>query len=108
ARLRSPARVTSQIHTPSLHDALPIYSAKPSISPSTKYWACLAHDSVAPAKIRTLCFSFTMVSSSSGVILAIWAKVVMPSALRARSEEHTSELQSRENLVCRLRLGKTK
>src|SRR5690606_40658088 len=27
---------------------------------------------------------------------------------RRRSEEHTSELQSRENLVCRLRLGKKK
>src|SRR5690606_41547343 len=29
-------------------------------------------------------------------------------ALRARSEEHTSELQSRENLVCRLLLEKKK
>src|SRR5690606_40144289 len=29
-------------------------------------------------------------------------------ALLARSEEHTSELQSRENLVCRLLLEKTK
>src|SRR5690606_40310596 len=28
-------------------------------------------------------------------------------SLRGRSEEHTSELQSRENLVCRLRLEKT-
>src|SRR5690606_28375638 len=28
------------------------------------------------------------------------------SAVEARSEEHTSELQSRENLVCRLLLGK--
>src|SRR5690606_39783359 len=28
--------------------------------------------------------------------------------LRARSEEHTSELQSRENLVCRLLLEKKK
>src|SRR5207302_9821615 len=28
--------------------------------------------------------------------------------LRARSEEHTSELQSREHLVCRLLLGKKK
>src|SRR5690606_41773728 len=27
---------------------------------------------------------------------------------RSRSEEHTSELQSRENLVCRLLLGKKK
>src|SRR5690606_41935612 len=30
------------------------------------------------------------------------------SALAARSEEHTSELQSRENLVCRLLLEKKK
>src|SRR5690606_41612163 len=29
-----------------------------------------------------------------------------PQHLRARSEEHTSELQSRENLVCRLLLEK--
>src|SRR5690606_41794668 len=29
-------------------------------------------------------------------------------ALRVRSEEHTSELQSRENLVCRLLLEKKK
>src|SRR5690606_41556301 len=29
-------------------------------------------------------------------------------AVRARSEEHTSELQSRENLVCRLLLEKKK
>src|SRR6266511_1024181 len=29
-------------------------------------------------------------------------------AVRPRSEEHTSELQSRENLVCRLLLEKTK
>src|SRR5690606_39560235 len=29
-----------------------------------------------------------------------------PTAPRSRSEEHTSELQSRENLVCRLRLQK--
>src|SRR5215475_15320498 len=31
-----------------------------------------------------------------------------PCTLRARSEEHTSELQSRENLVCRLLLEKKK
>src|SRR5690606_41601077 len=31
-----------------------------------------------------------------------------PEELRARSEEHTSELQSRENLVCRLLLEKRK
>src|SRR5690606_40360791 len=31
-----------------------------------------------------------------------------PGVLRGRSEEHTSELQSRENLVCRLLLEKKK
>src|SRR5690606_40972792 len=31
-----------------------------------------------------------------------------PPRLRCRSEEHTSELQSRENLVCRLLLEKKK
>src|SRR5690606_39499264 len=34
-----------------------------------------------------------------------WMKFIMPSG---RSEEHTSELQSRENLVCRLLLEKKK
>src|SRR5690606_40831602 len=34
--------------------------------------------------------------------------VVRPQGIRARSEEHTSELQSRENLVCRLLLEKKK
>src|SRR2546430_12557320 len=33
---------------------------------------------------------------------------VRPSATRARSEEHTSELQSQSNLVCRLLLEKKK
>src|SRR5436309_16143566 len=33
---------------------------------------------------------------------------VSSSAARVRSEEHTSELQSRENLVCRLLLEKKK
>src|SRR5690606_40970208 len=32
----------------------------------------------------------------------------VPSGYAARSEEHTSELQSRENLVCRLLLEKKK
>src|SRR5436309_9977840 len=33
-----------------------------------------------------------------------WATIDFGSGKRARSEEHTSELQSRENLVCRLLL----
>src|SRR5436309_11681964 len=36
------------------------------------------------------------------------AGAATPSAASTRSEEHTSELQSRENLVCRLLLEKKK
>src|SRR5690606_13947455 len=34
--------------------------------------------------------------------------IILEEAIRTRSEEHTSELQSRENLVCRLLLEKKK
>src|SRR5690606_40173140 len=40
--------------------------------------------------------------------LAGGAEADLLEALRERSEEHTSELQSRENLVCRLLLEKKK
>src|SRR5690606_39969706 len=36
------------------------------------------------------------------------AEINVPHGVRSRSEEHTSELQSRENLVCRLLLEKKK
>src|SRR5207302_7831831 len=49
---------------------------------------------------RSLCSS----SSSAGW----WRNCVFRSSHRSRSEEHTSELQSRENLVCRLLLEKKK
>src|SRR5690606_41040187 len=42
---------------------------------------------------------------------ASWAVIIAPIFVcraRLRSEEHTSELQSRENLVCRLLLEKKK
>src|SRR5690606_41382762 len=40
--------------------------------------------------------------------LHVAASPPIPWSLRWRSEEHTSELQSRENLVCRLLLEKKK
>src|SRR5690606_41261257 len=44
--------------------------------------------------------------SSSRIALSTWRCSSMKGVLR--SEEHTSELQSRENLVCRLLLEKKK
>src|SRR2546429_6277215 len=70
---------TTEIYTLSLHDALPISDALTSSEPPV------------PASL----------------MLLIDAKVSGPT-LPTRSEEHTSELQSRLHLVCRLLLEKKK
>src|SRR5258706_12119035 len=71
---------TTEIYTLSLHDALPIYSSRRWTLPAPKR-----------AVAWMLCCSTT--SSKRG-------------RLEERSEEHTSELQSLTNLVCRLLLEK--
>src|SRR2546430_10494323 len=78
---------TTEIYTLSLHDALPI-SVLIVLESS---WICLSH---------------------SFMCLA-WSGVAPPALSSAsycslRSEEHTSELQSQSNLVCRLLLEKKK
>src|SRR5258708_31753560 len=72
---------TTEIYTLSLHDALPIWFSCASVAPTTPggRWTRPARS------IRSR---------------------VTHSALRARSEEHTSELQSPDHLVCRLLLEK--
>src|SRR2546430_8385573 len=51
-------------------------------------------------------------STTCGMISTSWRTTVMPGGAGApdggRSEEHTSELQSQSNLVCRLLLEKKK
>src|SRR2546429_2735599 len=69
---------TTEIYTLSLHDALPIYS-----------WTRVNISSLTPM-------------ADHEVSLAV------DSADNIRSEEHTSELQSRLHLVCRLLLEKKK
>src|SRR2546430_5846253 len=75
---------TTEIYTLSLHDALPILSCARAFTsptfPNGKRWAA-----------RTENFSARFVPRRA------WSK---------RSEEHTSELQSQSNLVCRLLLEK--
>src|SRR3712207_8681290 len=83
---------TTEIYTLSLHDALPILSQRT----LPFYYPCrlpvrlrrvLAHARVRPTKDQPSCAR---------------------SHARLRSEEHTSELQSRQYLVCRLLLEKKK
>src|SRR5690606_41333159 len=53
----------------------------------------------------TLGAGFTILLNGHGVLLSILlAFQLRQHCKRVRSEEHTSELQSRENLVCRLLL----
>src|SRR5690349_22914961 len=72
---------TTEIYTLSLHDALPIY--------------------------RATRWSTVLVAAPFGVAAAD-VVVEPPADGPTRSEEHTSELQSRRDLVCRLLLEKKK
>src|SRR5690606_41154071 len=47
-------------------------------------------------------------AASSAGVKSIKSRMERPLSRNGRSEEHTSELQSRENLVCRLLLEKKK
>src|SRR2546422_2309238 len=77
---------TTEIYTLSLHDALPI--------------------SVAAG--RAMGFVFTIVSSLVPLAILITCTAALVYIQSRRSEEHTSELQSRLHLVCRLLLEKKK
>src|SRR3712207_8168980 len=74
---------TTEIYTLSLHDALPIFG--------------LSSCRLAPRRLRSRPFSSILPSEST-------FRLRMP----VRSEKHTSELQSRQYLVCRLLLEKKK
>src|SRR2546422_8398482 len=55
--------------------------------------------------------SWSAVSDPSGIVAYNWQEIDDPAGVadrRPRSEEHTSELQSRLHLVCRLLLEKKK
>src|SRR5438477_9794987 len=81
---------TTEIYTLSLHDALPI---SPPPAPSTA-----AASDEKPRGPRE--------AASSRIELSTVSRTTSSSV--ARSEEHTSELQSHVNLVCRLLLEKKK
>src|SRR5947209_19595877 len=72
---------TTEIYTLSLHDALPISSPQ--------YWGCTPFPGPTPGCVA-------------------WFRLQCEDDPLKRSEEHTSELQSRQYLVCRLLLEKKK
>src|SRR3712207_8532971 len=79
---------TTEIYTLSLHDALPI-SSFPRCTCSRRW------------RSRCCCWWPSRSTRSRGCSSCCWGSP-------CRSEEHTSELQSRQYLVCRLLLEKKK
>src|SRR3712207_8536142 len=86
---------TTEIYTLSLHDALPILSSTGLISSMARtslVWGEMAAPHGVPLDPTPMASTFSGCGWISGPM--------------ARSEEHTSELQSRQYLVCRLLLEK--
>src|SRR5690606_41842169 len=97
---------SAYLHTLSLHAALPIYPcsgmgsahlALAAVSLAFQHSADFAPTAVAPAARQ-----------NAAAKRVAGPKTKRPGIPGTRSEEHTSELQSRENLVCRLLLEKNK
>src|SRR5204863_8175086 len=102
SRLSFHAPPPTQLYTLSLHDALPI-SRRPAPGPH--------HPRPAPDGPGVLGrFGARRKRRHPARILLpeVRRRVLAPGRVRLRSEEHTSELQSRRDLVCRLLLEKKK
>src|SRR5690606_41830221 len=99
---------TTQIDTLSLHDALPIYLIGCRLA-AERFG--IIHQTVpsssAPLRQQGE-FSLPLLEPLNRQETVARAKYSSGTTLVARSEEHMSELQSRENLVCRLLLEKKK
>src|SRR2546427_8783934 len=105
---------TTEIYTLSLHDALPISlkSASPSrmrrMRNGSGVWPAMADTAIGSVGEITAASANATGSGTAGINQ--WISSPMPSTVKttSRSEEHTSELQSQSNLVCRLLLEKKK
>src|SRR5207302_9242243 len=87
---------TTDIYTLSLHDALPISSEWNSAIADSTYTSDTVYQQNMANPVAPKALVPTVTTCPANV------------PANARSEEHTSELQSRENLVCRLLLEKKK
>src|SRR5690606_40452814 len=89
-----------------LHDALPIFTNLTDATPILRYAEVVLSMAEANARLGNLPMALTQLNQVRNRALAAPATEAYTAAsfANARSEEHTSELQSRENLVCRLLL----
>src|SRR5690606_41608854 len=102
------SRSSTHAYTLSLHDALPIYqrtifSAGSEAHPATlSFLAPSFNESRDVNEVRL--FAMQLIAQMANDLKAIIPDQVGRFDDSFRSEEHTSELQSREKLVCRLLL----
>src|SRR5699024_11910622 len=103
----STATSTAAIYPLSLHDALPILGAVSSVNSSVDL---ASHSGIALPWIHRCNMppSACAASTASRSARVGGIREASCDAVEARSEEHTSELQSRFDLVCRLLLEKKK
>src|SRR5205807_10578886 len=87
----------TDIYTLSLHDALPIFLSRPFSRPEYVLGKC-----------AVIALLLSVVTWVPGLILFSLQAGLAEGGWTWRSEEHTSELQSPCNLVCRLLLEKKK
>src|SRR3712207_7483102 len=95
---------TTEIYTLSLHDALPICASSPTALASTPSSSASASNS----RCSRLSASRVQVVQSAALVFPTLLGSAVLQHSGTRSEEHTSELQSRQYLVCRLLLEKKK
>src|SRR5690606_40058636 len=88
---------TTEIYTLSLHDALPIYPV---------FLLQSTFEQIAPNADAVAQSFYDRLFALNPELKRLFVHTDM--VVMRRSEEHTSELQSRENLVCRLLLEKKK
>src|SRR5439155_7312613 len=101
------ATATTEIYTLSLHDALPIWSTRGSRSVSLRV---LEHDVIdrRGEQERIDAIEDAAVARNQRRAVLDAGAALQHRFEEVRSEEHTSELQSRGHLVCRLLLEKKK
>src|SRR5207253_10255699 len=96
----------THISTLSLHDALPISVTLPASNRGSGRTKSAARISVGAAAVQTsLNARMRALLRDAGVPITVRQLLILSAG---RSEEHTSELQSRGHLVCRLLLEKKK
>src|SRR5947207_2764322 len=104
-----PSSSTSCLYTLSLHDALPILAAAEFVlflvcaRPALENSAIDISPSCAPT-FPNNCSSTGTLEMSTRFALPADTESAVRNRIRRRSEEHTSELQSHSDLVCRLLL----